>query len=63
MEFYFFFLKKTRKRLIPTRVPMMSAMKSYKSPVRNGTQCSWMISVIPPKMTLMTVAKTRALIR
>ena len=62
MEFYFFFLKKIRKRLIPTRVPMMSAMKSYTSPVRKGTQCSWMISVIPPKIMLMAVANTRALI-
>ena len=48
MEFYFFFLKKTLKMLIPSRVPMMSARKSYQSPVRKGTRYSCMSSVIPP---------------
>ena len=48
MEFYFFFLKKRPKMLIPSRVPMVSARKSYQSPVREGTRYSCMSSVMPP---------------
>ena len=48
MEFYFFFLKIRLKMLIPSRVPMVSASKSYLSPVRMGTMYSCMSSVMPP---------------
>ena len=63
LEFYFFFLKKTLKMLIPSKVPIVSARKSYQSPVRMGTRYSCMISVIPPYMMLMMAANTKVLIR